>query len=452
MVTLHVHGDAPAAPFEETTKFIASAFVIPAFKMHKQQNVAYNSALRQSKALRSELTNLSPQPTAAEIGNVSASLAAFTKTLDEYSSLARQEIVPKKQAEAQERVRRFRDDLADMRTQVDGLRKAREDAQHQANRAELLGRRPYQATPENPYANAQATTTHSAFHPRHHGGSTAGGPPATMGSADEMREAHAFREQNFFAGTNQALDDYIARGQAVLGDLTQQREMLKGTQKRLYGIANTLGVSGDTIRMVERRAREDKWIFAAGVIVFFLFCWLNVLCGRDLDAPRLGQHVVARAQVAAHLGLPGGHVPLEAGGADDAGLLERDDADVLGEDVVAAGAGLLAHVDAVRARLEQEGQARAGQQVDAALGVARIRLEQIQVVQLAEALVDAAADAAEGDDVDARRVGVAHPADGLAEVGRLLVLVVDDLRGLGLGEVKIADRGREGVQITNDRL
>ncbi|KAF4508217.1 hypothetical protein G6O67_004626 [Ophiocordyceps sinensis] len=77
-----------------------------------------------------------------------------------------------------------------------------------------------------------------------------------------------------FANTNQALDDYIARGQAVLGDLGQQREMLKNTQKRLYNVANTLGVSGDTIRMVERRAREDKWIFFAGAIVFFLFCWL----------------------------------------------------------------------------------------------------------------------------------------------------------------------------------
>jgi Golgi SNAP receptor complex protein 2 len=95
-----------------------------------------------------------------------------------------------------------------------------------------------------------------------------------MGSADEQREAHAFREQTFFSNTNQALDDYIARGQAVLGDLGQQREMLKSTQKRLYGVANTLGISGDTIRMVERRAREDKWIFAAGCVIFIVFVWL----------------------------------------------------------------------------------------------------------------------------------------------------------------------------------
>lgn len=82
------------------------------------------------------------------------------------------------------------------------------------------------------------------------------------------------REQNFFAGANSALDEYIARGQAVLGDLGVQRETLKNTQRKLYSVGNTLGVSGDTIRMIERRAREDKWIFWVMVVVFFLFCWL----------------------------------------------------------------------------------------------------------------------------------------------------------------------------------
>lgn len=76
------------------------------------------------------------------------------------------------------------------------------------------------------------------------------------------------------ASTNAQLDEYLERGRAVLGDLGQQREMLKGTQKKLYTVANTLGVSGDTIRMVERRAKQDKWIFWAGVVIFSLFCWL----------------------------------------------------------------------------------------------------------------------------------------------------------------------------------
>ncbi|KAJ3476828.1 hypothetical protein NLG97_g9005 [Lecanicillium saksenae] len=240
-------------------------------------NVVYNAALRQSKAINNDLANLQSkgEASAAEIGNVSVTLATFTKAIDEYNSLARQEIVPKKQEEAFERVKKFREDLAGFRGQVDNLKKAREEAQYQNNRTELLGRRPYNAnsTPENPYANANTTSTSSTFQPRHTA-SAGSASYMTTGSQDEMREAHAFREQNFFANTNQALDDYIARGQAVLGDLGQQREMLKNTQKRLYSVANTLGISGETIRMVERRAREDKWIFAAGVIVFFAFCWL----------------------------------------------------------------------------------------------------------------------------------------------------------------------------------
>ncbi|KAJ0163108.1 Protein transport protein bos1 [Colletotrichum tanaceti] len=240
-------------------------------------NVQYNSALRQSKAIRNDLEKLSSsaaQPAAltpAEIGNVSASLASFSKTIDEYNNLARQELVQKKQEEALERVKRFREDLSDFKSQVDSLKKAREDAVHSNNRGELLGRRAYvTATPENPYANVNKSS--SVFHSRGAStGQTANG--LGMGGNDVTREQHALREQNFFDHTNSALDEYIARGQAVLGDLGTQREMLKNTQKRLYSVGNTLGISGDTIRMIERRAKEDKWIFWAGVIIFFLFCW-----------------------------------------------------------------------------------------------------------------------------------------------------------------------------------
>jgi golgi SNAP receptor complex member 2 len=78
------------------------------------------------------------------------------------------------------------------------------------------------------------------------------------------------------SSTNAQIDEFLERGRAVLGDLGQQREVLKGTQRKLYSVANTLGISGDTIRMVERRARQDKWIFWTGVVVFFVFCYLCI--------------------------------------------------------------------------------------------------------------------------------------------------------------------------------
>lgn len=141
-----------------------------------------------------------------------------------------------------------------------------------SNRNELLGRRPHHAaTPENPYAQSALPATSSPFanpSSSSRSGLSFGGSPA-----DYNRETHALREQSFLGNTGNQLDEFLDRGRAVLADLGQQREVLKGTQRRLYSVANTLGVSGDTIRMVERRTREDKWIFWVGVLVFCLFCW-----------------------------------------------------------------------------------------------------------------------------------------------------------------------------------
>ncbi|KAI2633516.1 V-snare-domain-containing protein [Hypomontagnella submonticulosa] len=238
-------------------------------------NTQFNSALKQSTSIKRDLTNLTSSdgapPTPAALGSLSASLTAFSRTLDEYNALAKQELNPAKQEKAYERIRNFRSELSSFRTQLDELKSKHEDALHANNRSELLGRRPFTtATPENPYANTPPQSSSPAMPPNRYGS----GGQLSMGSNDYTRETHALREQNFFASTNTALDEYIARGQAVLGDLGTQREMLKNTQKRLYSVANTLGVSGDTIRMIERRAMQDKWIFWGGVVVFFGFCWL----------------------------------------------------------------------------------------------------------------------------------------------------------------------------------
>ncbi|EPQ66272.1 v-SNARE protein [Blumeria graminis f. sp. tritici 96224] len=234
------------------------------------KNSLFNTALKQSTALKRDLSashTLSP----ALLGQLSASLTSFSRTLDSFAELARSELNTAKKAKAEERLQSFRADLAAFRSELRDLQAQNEDAQAVASRSELLGRRPHNATamPDNPYSNTAVTASASADSPW--------APKSTsmsMGSGDAARETHAFREQQFFSQTNSALDDYLARGQAVLGDLNQQREILKGTQKKLYSVANTLGISGDTIRVIERRAKQDKWIFYAGALVFFAFCWL----------------------------------------------------------------------------------------------------------------------------------------------------------------------------------
>jgi golgi SNAP receptor complex member 2 len=241
-------------------------------------NTQFNSALKQSSKIRTELSALSStDPTPAALGSLSAALTGLSRTLDEYEKLAKQELDAAKQQKAFDRLDNFRRELKEYRAEERGLKVLREDVQHSQNRTELLGRRPFAtATPENPYANVGSSSDVAAGEvpTNRYGSGGAIGGQLSMGSDDYTREAHALREQNFFASTNNALDEYIARGQAVLGDLGSQREVLKNTQKRLYSVANTLGVSGDTIRMIERRAKQDKWIFCAGVVIFFGFVWL----------------------------------------------------------------------------------------------------------------------------------------------------------------------------------
>ncbi|KAL1972709.1 hypothetical protein VTN31DRAFT_7123 [Thermomyces dupontii] len=246
-------------------------------------NSLFNTALKQSAALRRDLDLFAESPatsSAALQGQISASLASFSRTIDDYSALSKRELIPEKQEKAFERVKNFRTALADYRQQFERLRKEREEAKATADRNELLGRRPHNAatpdhnagTPENPYRDSALPRT-SAFS----GQTSASGSGLNYGPsqpADYNRQLHAMREDQFYFKMHTHLDEFLERGRNVLADLGHQREMLKGTQRRLYNVGNTLGISGDMIRKIERRAREDKLVFWGGVVVFILFCWL----------------------------------------------------------------------------------------------------------------------------------------------------------------------------------
>jgi len=209
-------------------------------------------------------------------GQISASLASLARTIDDYDAMARREIIPTKQEKAMLRVKSFRKELSEFREHFEKLRSDRAEVEHTVARSELLGRRGHSsATPENPYAasstaSASANTAFprsSPFAPST--SSTTGG----MAQTNMSQEDFAFRERDFMSRTDSQLDEFLERGRNVLSDLNDQRAMLKNTQKKLYSAANTLGISRDTIRMIERRAMQDKWIFYGGVAVFFVFCY-----------------------------------------------------------------------------------------------------------------------------------------------------------------------------------
>lgn len=229
-------------------------------------------------------------PPAALQGQITTSLTSFTRTLDTYAKQITNELVPEKKARDEDRLANYRTELLDYKSRFAALKHEAEEAKASTARSELLGRRPHGAnhTPENPYSDANvASTARSAaagdsgrlfrvnnpnFQPSESNPYSSYQSPYALNGGD-ARENHALREQSFFSSTNATLDEYIERGRAVLGDLGDQREMLKGTQRKLFDVANTLGISGDTIRMVERRAKQDKWIFWGGVAIFVVFVY-----------------------------------------------------------------------------------------------------------------------------------------------------------------------------------
>lgn len=257
------------------------------------QSALYNSALRQSKSIRADLESLSnsTSPNPALQGQLTTSLTSFTRTLDDYQNNVDVELVPDKAEKGKERIANFRTELLEFRSRFAELKHEKEQARHAEDRNELLGRRGYAGaqTPENPYRDAAISsgagtgqnvnplfrTNNPNFQPGAGGQNAYSSYQSPYGlGGDQQREDHALRENSFFSSANQTLDEYLERGRAVLGDLGDQREVLKGTQRKLYDIGSTLGISGDTIRMVNRRATQDKWIFWGGVVIFIVFVYL----------------------------------------------------------------------------------------------------------------------------------------------------------------------------------
>jgi len=70
------------------------------------------------------------------------------------------------------------------------------------------------------------------------------------------------------------IDDMIASGSNILHSLRDQKGILKGAQKRLMDIGNTLGLSNTVMRLIEKRGHTDKYILFGGMTLFCVLMFL----------------------------------------------------------------------------------------------------------------------------------------------------------------------------------
>eukprot|EP00884_Botryococcus_braunii_P011927 jgi/Botrbrau1/20735/Bobra.0058s0063.1 len=76
--------------------------------------------------------------------------------------------------------------------------------------------------------------------------------------------------------SKKAVEEMFEMGANVLTNMAGQRERLKGTQRKMLDLLNSVGLADSVLRMIERRMKLDKIILYGGMvgtILFVLLVW-----------------------------------------------------------------------------------------------------------------------------------------------------------------------------------
>lgn len=133
------------------------------------------------------------------------------------------------------------------------MKRKKDESSEEANRSELLNRRPH-------HGGSSGQSSANPFDSETSAGSGSG-----LSYTEGMH-----KERSTLSRGNQQLDDILEMGREAYEELVASNQMLRNFQEKITGSLLTLGVSQETIRSVERRAFQDKWIFYGGAFVMFV--------------------------------------------------------------------------------------------------------------------------------------------------------------------------------------
>ncbi|CEP20362.1 Protein transport protein BOS1 [Cyberlindnera jadinii] len=218
-------------------------------------NAIHNHAVRQIATIRKDLTKFEEDVASAPLalqGSIAAGLTQLTRTIDEYEGFVKQETDDDKKVKVELKLSKFRTDCAEMKRKLQELKRSREEMTQALNRSALLNRRP-QAN-DNPYGVQQDQQQQQQA--------------PSLGYAEGLH-----KETDILARGNAQLDDILEMGREAFDELVSSNRTIQQIGQKLTGTLGTLGVSQETIRLVERRAKEDKFVFWGCLIVFFVLCY-----------------------------------------------------------------------------------------------------------------------------------------------------------------------------------
>lgn len=78
---------------------------------------------------------------------------------------------------------------------------------------------------------------------------------------------YSLQHHSSMTNAHHGVDEMLDTGNNVMNSLRSQRDILKGAHKRIMDIGNTLGLSNHTMKLIERRIKEDKYVLFIGMAV-----------------------------------------------------------------------------------------------------------------------------------------------------------------------------------------
>lgn len=93
----------------------------------------------------------------------------------------------------------------------------------------------------------------------------------------EIMIDHNVQHHSSLKNAVHGVDDLLQNGSEILDNLRTQRITLKGAHKKLIDIANTLGLSNTTMRLIEQRTKQDGFILVGGMMMTCIIIVLVIL-------------------------------------------------------------------------------------------------------------------------------------------------------------------------------
>lgn len=78
---------------------------------------------------------------------------------------------------------------------------------------------------------------------------------------------YSLQHHSSLQNAHNGVDEMIMSGTSILSSLVNQRDTLKAAKTKLISIGSILGLSNHTMKLIERRFAEDKYILFGGMVL-----------------------------------------------------------------------------------------------------------------------------------------------------------------------------------------